>query len=71
MIKFFEWRGFGDPAYPERTTAGQLMVRETVVLCMTDPDVPFRVSVCVPRLAFLPTVTVTVACAELVPLRVT
>lgn len=54
-----------------RTTCRQLIVRETVVLCVTDPDVPFTVSVCVPLLAFLPTVTVTVACAELVPLRVT
>lgn len=71
-IKFLEWRGpFGEPRLPERKTDRQLIVRETVVLWVSDPDEPFRVRVCAPRLAFLPTVTVTVACAELVPLRVT
>ena len=43
----------------------------TVVLWVTDPDVPFRVRVYTLLLAFLPTVTVTVACVELVPLRAT
>jgi hypothetical protein len=60
-----------NPAYPERKTDRQLIVRETVALCVTDPDEPFRVRVCAPRPAFLPTVTATVACAEFVPLRVT
>ena len=49
----------------------QLMVRVTVVLCVMVPDVPLRVSVCLPVFAPPPTVMVTVACAELVPLSVT
>jgi hypothetical protein len=60
-----------NPAYGSAKAHRQLIVRETVVLCVTDPDVPFRVRVCAPLFAFLPTVKVTVACAELVPLRVT
>jgi hypothetical protein len=47
------------------------MVRVAVVLCVTVPDVPLKVSVCLPVLAFPFTVIVTVACAELVPLSVT
>jgi hypothetical protein len=42
-----------------------------VVLCVTVPEDPLRVSVWLPILAFPPTVMVTVACAELVPLNVT
>jgi hypothetical protein len=42
-----------------------------VTLCESNPDVPLSVSVRVPVVAFLPTVTVTVACAELVPFSVT
>jgi len=49
----------------------QLMVRMTVVLCVTVPDVPLNVRVRFPVLAPPPTVIVTVACAELVPLIVT
>ena len=41
------------------------------MLCVTLPDVPLRVRVCFPVLAPPPTVIVTVACAELVPLSVT
>jgi hypothetical protein len=48
-----------------------LIVRVTVVLCVTVPDVALKVSVCFPVFAPPPTVIVTVACAELVPLRVT
>jgi len=47
------------------------MVRLTVTLCVTEPDVPFKVRVCVPVAAFLATVTVTVACDEFVPFSVT
>jgi hypothetical protein len=42
-----------------------------VVLCVTVPDVPLKVSVCLPVFALPATVIVTVACAELVPLSVT
>ena len=49
----------------------QLIVRVTVVLCVTFPDVPLKERVCLPALALPPTVIVTVACAELVPLSVT
>jgi hypothetical protein len=47
------------------------MMRVAVVLCVTVPDVPLKVSVCLPVLAFPPTVIVTVACAEDVPFSVT
>jgi len=47
------------------------MVRVAVVLCVTVPDVPLKVSVRFPVFAPPPTVIVTVACAELVPLSVT
>jgi len=47
------------------------MVRVTVVLCVTVPDVPLKVRVRFPVFAPPPTVIVTVACAELVPLGVT
>lgn len=47
------------------------MVRVAVVLCVTVPDVPLKVSVCLPVFALPPTVIVTVACAEVVPLSVT
>jgi len=49
----------------------QLTVRLTLVLCVTDPDIPVRVRVRVPVVVFLPTFTVTVACAELAPFSVT
>jgi hypothetical protein len=47
------------------------MVRVAVVLCVTVPDVPLKVSVCLPVLAFPLTVIVAVACAEDVPFSVT
>jgi hypothetical protein len=47
------------------------MVRVTVVLCVTVPDVPLKVRVRFPLFAPPPTVIVTVACAELVPLSAT
>ena len=47
------------------------MVRLTVVLCESVPDVPVSVRVRVPVVALLLTVTVTVDCAEFVPFSVT
>lgn len=58
------------PARHTELARRQLMVRVTVVPCVTVPDVPLRVSVCLPMFAPPPTVMVTVACAELVPLSV-
>jgi hypothetical protein len=48
-----------------------LIVRVAVVLCVTVPDVPLKVSVRLPVFAPPPTVMVTIACAEFVPLSVT
>jgi hypothetical protein len=48
-----------------------LIVRLTVVLCESVPDVPVKVSVRVPVVGFFPTVTITVACADPVLFSVT
>jgi len=59
------------PVHQTELARRQLMVRVTVVLCVTVPDVPLKVRVRFPVFAPPPTVIVTVACAELVPLGVT
>jgi len=50
------------PAHQTELAPRQLMVRVTVVLCMTVPDVPLKVRVRLPVFAPPPTVMVTVAC---------
>jgi hypothetical protein len=59
------------PVHQTELAHRQLIVRVTVVLCVTVPDVPLKVSVRFPVFAPPATVIVTVACAELVPLSVT
>ena len=59
------------PAHQTELVDHQMIVRLTVMLCATVPDVPLKVRVCFPVFAPPPTVIVTVACAELVPLSVT
>jgi hypothetical protein len=59
------------PAQQSTWLGHQMIVRLTVMLCATVPDVPLKVRVCFPVFAFPLTVIVTAACTELVPLSVT